>query len=257
MIRFAFLILILFSLLAGSCSDRKNKPDKRNLIPEKELVPILVDIHIANGLFTLQKINFWYSSLDSITSYYQIIEKHGYTKEIMDKTMKYYFLNNPRRLNKIYDQALVILSEMESRVEKESIIEQGRISKLWPGRDFYSFPNTTGNDSTLFDITLIRTGIYTLSFSATLYPDDQSVNPRVIAYLSHPDSIETGRRRYIKTIVYIKDGQPHTYILTVPVPEKTILHLRGWLYNFDNLPYGLEKHAKIENISFTYRSVAV
>ena len=93
--------------------------------------------------------------------------------------------------------------------------------------------------------------------TGTLYPDDQSVNPRVTVYLSHPDSIETGRRRYIKTIVYIKDGQPHTYILTMPVPEKTILHLRGWLYNFDNLPYGLEKHAKIENISFTYRSVAV
>lgn len=257
MLRFAFLILILFSLVASSCSGRKNKPDKRNLIPEKELVPILIDIHIADGLLTLPKINFWFSSLDSITSYHQIIEKHGYTKESMDKTMKYYFINNPRRLNKMYDQVLGILSEMESRVEKESIMEQGRISNLWPGRDFYSFPNSTGNDSTLFDITLYRTGIYKLTFSATLYPDDQSVNPRVAAYLSHPDSIETGRRRYIKTIDYIKDGQPHTYTLTVPAPEKTILHLRGWLYNFDNLPYGLEKHVKIENISFTYSSVAV
>ena len=250
MIRFTFLILIMLSMMLGSCSGRKNKLDKRNLIPEKELVSILTDIHIADGLLSLPKINFWFSSLDSITSYHQIIEKHGYTKETMDKTMKYYFANNPRRLNKIYDQVLGILSELESRVEKESILEQGRVSNLWPGRDFYSFPNSTGNDSTLFDITLYRTGIYTFKFSATLFPDDQSINPRLTAYISSADSIETGRRHYIKTIEYIKDGHPHTYTLTIPVTEKKILHMRGWLYYFDNLPYGLEKHVKIDNISF-------
>ena len=41
MIRYAFIIMIMFSLLAGSCSSRKNKLDKKNLIPEKELVSIL------------------------------------------------------------------------------------------------------------------------------------------------------------------------------------------------------------------------
>src|ERR1035437_6037838 len=176
MTRFAFLILIIFSIMMGSCSSRKNKMNKKNLIPEKELVSLLTDIHIADGLLTLPKINSWASSLDSISSYYQVIEKHGYTKEVMDRTMKYYFLNNPKKLNKIYDQVLGILSEMESRVEKESIVEMAHIFNKWPGKEFYLLPGLSGNDSTMFDITLFRPGIYILTFSATLFPDDQSLN---------------------------------------------------------------------------------
>ena len=257
MIRFAFLILIIISLITGSCSGRKHKLDKKNLIPEKELVSLLTDIHIADGLLSLPKIYSWASSLDSISSYYQVIEKHGYTKEIMDKTMKYYFLNNPKKLNKIYDQVLGILSEMESRVEKEFILQQARISNLWHGKDFYSIPSLSGNDSTLFDIPLNRSGIYTLSFSATLFPDDQSINPRATVYSSSPDSIDTGKRQYVKSINYLKDGRPHKYKLTLIIPKNTIRHLRGWFYDFDNPPYGLEKHVKIENISLTYRSLVV
>jgi hypothetical protein len=257
MSRFAYLILIIISLMMGSCSSRESKLDKKNLIPEKELVSLLVDIHLTDGLLIIPKIYSWSSTLDSISTYYQVIEKHGYTKEIMDKTMKYYFIKNPKKLSKIYDQVLGILSEMESRVEKEKSIEFARISNLWPGRDFYSFPSISGNDSTMFDITLSRSGFYTLSFSATLFPDDQSINPRLTAYISSADSIETGRRHYIKTLEYIKDGHPHTFTLNILVTEKKILHMRGWLYYFDNLPYGLEKHVKIDNISFIYRSVRV
>jgi hypothetical protein len=252
MIRFAFLILIMFSIIMGSCSGRKNKLDNKNLIPEKELVSLLTDIHIADGLLSLPKINSWYSSLDSIASYYQVIEKHGYTKEMMDRTMKYYFFKNPKRLNKIYDQVLGILSKMESRIEKESIIEQARISNLWRGKGFYSIPSISGNDSTMFDISLYRPGYYTLSFSATLFPDDQSINPRPIAYSTSADSIETGKRQYIKSIKYIKDGRPHTYNLFITVSGNIIRRLRGILYDFDNRPYGIEKHINIENLSLTY-----
>jgi hypothetical protein len=257
MTRFGFLILIIITLMTGSCSSRKNKPDKKNLIPEKELVSMLVDIHIADGLLVLPKINFWASSLDSITTYCQVIESHGYTKEIMDKTMKYYFLNNPKKLNKIYDQVLWILSKMESKVEKESVILLAHISNLWTGKDFYSIPSVSGNDSTFFDIKLDRSGTYTLSFSATLFPDDQSVNPGPNVYSSSPDSLDTGKTQSLKSIKYLKDGRPHTYKMNLNVPENKIRHLRGWLYDFDNSPYGIEKHIKIENISLTFRIMAV
>src|SRR5664280_3250232 len=201
MTRFGFLILIFLSLIAGSCSGRKPKLDKKNLIPEKELVSLLTDIHIADGLLVLPKINFWASSLDSISSYYQIIEKHGYTKELMDKTMKYYFLNDPKKLNKIYDQVLGILSEMESHVEKDSNVLLARNSNLWPGKDFYSIPSLSGNDSTMFDITLSRSGYYALSFSATLFPDDQSVNPRASLYSSSSDTVSYTHLRAHETVL--------------------------------------------------------
>jgi hypothetical protein len=257
MTRFAFLMLIMILLITGACSSRKNKLDKRHLIPEKELVSLLTDIHIADGLLILPKINSWSTSLDSITTYIQVIEKHGYTKEIMDKTMRYYFIHDPKKLNKIYDQVLGILSEMESRAENESTNLLAHVSNQWPGKDFYLFPSSSGNDSTMFDLTIYRSGFYTLSFSATLYPDDRSINPKPTAYLISPDSINTGKKQYLKSIFYLKDGWPHTYSFTFTVVENTFRHLRGWLYDFENLSADFEKHIKIENISLTYSSVVL
>jgi hypothetical protein len=248
-------MLIMILLITGACSSRKNKLDKRHLIPEKELVSLLTDIHIADGLLILPKINSWSTSLDSIRTYIQIIEKHGYTKEIMDKTMRYYYIHDPKKLNKIYDQVLGILSEMESRAENESNNLLAHVTNQWPGKDSYLFPSSSGNDSTMFDITIYRPGLYTLSFSATFFPDDRSVNPKSTAYLTSPDSINTGKKQYLKSIFYLKDGWPHTYSLTFTVIENKFRHLRGWLFDFENSSADFEKHIKIENISLTYSSV--
>jgi hypothetical protein len=257
MTRVTLLILILFSLIAGSCSSRKNSLNHRHLIPEKELVSILTDVYIADGLITIPKIHNWFASLDSLSSYSFIIQKHGYTKETMEKTMKYYFIREPKKLIKIYDQVLGILSRRESLIEKEILLELEGIPNLWTDEDFYFFPDPSASDSSRFDFTLDRTGIYTLNFSATLFPDDQSFNPRITVYSCHPDSIETGKKKYIKTIKYIKDGHPHNYTLIVKVPEKTTLHLRGWFYDFDNHPDSWKQHVSIENITFTFNSTPV
>jgi hypothetical protein len=257
MTRFAFLILIIISLMNGSCSGKKNKMDKKNLIPENELLSILTDIQIADGLLFLPKISSRYYYIDSLNNYRLIIEKHGYSKEDMDRTMKYYFIENSKKLSKIYDQVLGILSETESRVEKEFIIEKSHSENLWPGKDFYSFPDLSGNDSTMFDINISKTGVYSLTFTLSLFPDDQSSKPGLTLYTCNPDSIETGKRRYIKTLHYLKDGRPHTYILTIPVQVMKTYHLRGWLYDFDNPSLRLEKHVKIENISLSFSSAIV
>jgi hypothetical protein len=252
MARFSLLIIILISIFAGSCSGRKNKLDRRNLIPEKELVSILADIYTADGLLTITKVQQWFPSIDTLSSYFYIIEKHGYSKETLDKTMKYYFIKNPKGLIKIYDQVLAVLSEMESLAEKELILTQSHIPNIWTGREYYSFPDPSGSDSAGFDLNLNKPGIYTLTFTVTLFPDDQSVNPRISTYSSHPDSIATGKRRYIETMGYIKDGQPHTYTLLMSVPANSPLHLRGCFYNFDNLFDDWGKHILIENILLIY-----
>lgn len=254
--RFTFLIIIMISLITVSCSSRKTKLDKKNLIPEKELVSLLTDIHLADGLLILPKIKARYSSLDTITAYTQIIEKHGYTKEIMDNTMKYYFINDPKKLNKIYDQVLGILSEMESRVEKQSLIENARTYNQWPGKENYPSQDIPDKDSTMFDITIARPGLYTLAFSVTLFPDDESLNPRPLAYTTSPDSIDSGKRRYMKSFKYLKDGRPHNYSLPIYVRDNSN-HVRGWLYYFDNSPADFKPHIKIENISLIFTSAAI
>jgi hypothetical protein len=256
LIRFAFLMLMIISIIAGACTSRKSKLDRKNLIPEKDLISLLTDIHIADGLLTLPTINAWCSNLDSITTYIQVIEKHGYTKDMMDKTMNYYFVNDPKRLNKIYDQVLGILSEMESRVEKQAVVELARITNLWRGKEFYSYPSVSGKDSSMFSTTLYRAGIYKLSFTATAFPDDQIINPRTFAYTSSADSLETGKKRYITSIQYLKDGRPHNYNLFFQV-ESPISYLKGWLVYFEDRPDDILKHIQIENISLIYSSSVV
>lgn len=257
MIRFKILILVLILLVAGSCTSRKAKLDKNNLIPEKDLIAILTDFHIADGLLTLPKYHSLFISLDSISAYIQVIEKHGYTKEAMDKTIKYYFINNPKQLISINDQVLGILSEMESRAETQSALEQNHINNLWTGKELYFFPDTLSPDSTRFDITINKSGVYTLSYSATLFPDDQSVNPRITAYSCNSDSIDNGKKHFLKTISYFKDGLPHTYTMMLNVSDKSAVRFRGLLYDFDNLPDTREKHIFFDKITFTYSSVAV
>lgn len=257
MTRFVLFIVIILTLFTGSCSSRKNKLDHGKIIPQKELISILTDIYISDGLFSLPVVQNKLASLDTISSSVRIIEQHGYTKETFDKTMKYYFVKKPKELIKINDQVLGVLSAMESRYEKESILEQARIFNLWTGHELYSFPDPSGKDSTWFNIALKSQGTYTLSFTATLFPDDQSVNPRVMLYLCNPDSIITGKRYYSKTLNYIKDGQPHSYSLRVKAADKSNLHVRGRLYNYDNHPDDSEKHLIIDKISFTLTSAAI
>jgi hypothetical protein len=248
---FLSLLAIVLLLFAGSCGSRKNMGEK-NMIPEKDLVPLLTDIYIANGLLAIPRIYSDYSTLDSNSTYTLVIEKHGYTKEMMDKTMKYYFIKNPKKLNKIYDQVLGILSNLDSRIEKEALIEQSRISNLFTGKDFYVNPSLEG-DSTRFEMELKYGGFYSLAFSATLYPDDQSDMPRAMIYSFSTDSLGTGNARYFQSPVFLKDGQRHNYVITIRVADEYLpRHLVGWLYNGEYLQFGRENHFLIEDISLSH-----
>jgi hypothetical protein len=249
MIRSTLLIIIIVSLLGISCSRRKIKLDSKELIPEKELILILKDVYIADGLLSLPNIRAKYSNLDSLTTYISIIEKHGYTKEAMDNTLKYYFIKNPKKLIALYDQVLGIYSKQESLLEKDALIEERRMATFWKGDDSYSFFGSEDSISTLFNIKLYNPRIYALSFSATLFPDDQSVNPRLTLYTFNSDSLETGMRSYEKSLNYIKDGQPHIYTFIIKVQRKSVLQVKGRLFDFDNNPFVSENHAIFEDIS--------
>lgn len=253
MIRFTIYIMILISFTAGSCSGRKSKLDKRNLIPEKELVSVLTDVHLANGLMTLPRLHSWYIALDTSSTYYYIVQKHGYTRETMDKTLKYYFINKPKKLIEIYDEVLGRLSEMESLVDKETVLSDSRVVNLWKTHDICSLPDPAAVDSTRFDIPLRKAGIYTFSFTVTLFPDDLSVNPRFTAYTaSRADTTPVARREYLQNIKYIKDGQPHKYFFNINVPKYTFLRLKGQLLDYDNHPDNWENHVLIKNINLNF-----
>jgi hypothetical protein len=241
----------LMFLMGAACTSRKPKLDKENLIPEKELISVLIDIHITDGLLAIPRINYDYAALDSITTYYHVIEKHGYTKELFDNTIKYYFISKPKQLNKIYDRVLVRLSEMEANIDKEMASAPQKEASMWEGKDFYSSPSME-NDSANFAFKLDKPGYYKLSFNTLVYPDDQTVDPAASIYYVAADSISTGKKHYLKPVTYIKDGFVHTYFFTLVIPMNTSRHYAGSLFYSENHSGLVEKHYKVDDILLTY-----
>lgn len=245
------LIIVALSAMAGiSCSSRKNKIDRSEKIPEKDLTSIIADLYITDGVLTMPIVHRLNIPTDSLGVYKNVIEKHGYTKEAMDKTLRFYFIKKPKKLIKIYDNVLARLSEMESRYEKESSILQARLSNLWKGKDFYIFPDSSGIDTINFDIRILYPGKYIFSFTATVYPDDQTSGTRLTAYTCHPDSLLTGKRHYVNTLGYIKDGHPHNYYYIINALDLSHMQFRGKLNDFVNNPEKSGMHMVIEKVSF-------
>lgn len=239
------IVILLAVLLSVSCSGRRTEVDRSDIIPEKVFTEIITDMYLADGILSVSSVHSWYNPADSIAAFTDIFENYGYTKEKFDQTFRFYFIKKPKKLVRIYDKALAALSEMESRNLQEFSEYQDQLNTLWKGRDFI----TSGTGDTMFDIDFFHLGTFKLSFTLTLHPDDQTVNPRFFGFITHKDSIATGRRSYLNSIEYIKDGVPRRYSTIIEIQSASMLHLRGWLLYDDNTHSMLKKNYIIEDIT--------
>lgn len=240
-----FIVILAVFIASVSCFKRKTEVERNNLIEQDQMIDILTDLYITDGLLILPLVHHWYEPKDSIAAYRDVIESHGETKEDFDRTIKFYFVKKPKQLMKMYEQVLARLSEMESRYDQETARFQAQVGKMWKGKE-----TLTQTDTTVFNIKNDFWNIYYLSFTATVLPEDQSVNPRPVIFTVHPDSALSGTRHYVNTINYIKDGLPHRYVYQINDPNKSRLLLMGNLFAKDNNP--VEQHFLIEEISLSY-----
>ncbi len=244
------LLLALF-ILATSCTGGKEKAERRDLIPEKDFIAVLTDIHIADGLMLIPSVRTPFEQGDSIQRYIDIVEHHGFSIKEMDATIRYYFVKKPKRLIKIYDEILAALTEMETSYAQSDAVQE---SNLWEGDSIFFFPAST--DSLIFDHTFKGYGYFTLNFTLTLFPDDASVNPRFMAYFCHPDSVETGKREYYPAFNYIKDGRPHNYSFFKKPLSLSHIHLRGSFVDADNQVPAADRHLIVDNIYLNFLPAA-
>lgn len=244
-------LAILLLLFTGACKN----DGRKGLIPEKTFARILYEVHLADGLISLPDIHDTYYPRDSLANYTDIFESHGYTKEAMDRTMKYYFTQKPKKLIRIYDYVIGILTEMELMLEKITDDIPSAQGGLWKGSQLYHIAGVADTAKLYFDHIFYAAGDYTMTFTLTLFPSDQSLNPRLTAFTCRADSLVTGRRNFISGIKYIKDGQPHTYRITFRIPDNLPLLIKGRLIDFENNPTEILRYVKIENISFVLSSL--
>ncbi|MBW6501386.1 MAG: DUF4296 domain-containing protein [Bacteroidales bacterium] len=250
-IRFILPALIIFAIVSGSCDGRKSRSERKGLIPENILVDVLTDIYLADGLLTLPRMRYVVSAKDSLETFSDAIGKYGYTLDEMEKTLRYYFVKKPKSLIRIYDLALGRLSEMESRFVSEATQVRLRMEDLWPGEKSYFMPDPFGDDPPGLDLELKEPGTFSLSFSLTIHPDDQTIDPvsgLFLYYPARPDSLQTD---HLSTLRYIKDGREHSYSILKTLPRGATVYLRGWFVDYQNQHPGIEKHMSVRNIRFT------
>lgn len=244
------LIVLVLLFQAGCKSDIE-----KELIPEKALAQIIYEVHLADGLLSLPEIHGKYYPRDSVANYTDIVERHGYTTEALDKTLHYYFTEKPKKFIRLYDQAIGRLTEMESFLEKENDDIPATQGGLWKGAQMYFLTGSSDTSMLYFDHIFYTPGDYTMQFTLTLFPSDQTHNPCFTAFTCRADSLATGKRDFLRGIEYIKDGQPHTYSYLIRIPNNLPLLIKGRLLDFENNPGEISRHAKIENISFVLSSL--
>jgi hypothetical protein len=249
-------VLFVF-LTAVSCVPRKDKIEQANLIPEKTFVSILTDVYIANGLLTLPEVRYTFIKRDSVSNFVDIIKSYGYSYEAMNSTMNYYFISKPKKLIRIYDQIIRRMSEMESGYQNELTRIQKEASRASANYSIFSLPDPVGKKLPEFSRDIDPPGIFTLSFSITLYPDDQSFKPHFTAWFCDADSIETGKKRWFTPFEYIKDGYLHMITYTGRIEEDRKMVLKVILYDYENNIMEWDKHARIEVLFFNFFADAV
>lgn len=253
--RYIIPVVLIILMAAASCAGRRNKTEHKDIIPVDDLTSILTDAYLADGLLALPEIRYNFNESDTLQSYIDIIENHGYTYDEMDRTMRYYFIRKPKRLVKIYDKVLGKLSEMESIADMDLLTFSSRNLNLWPGERFFHLPGPDSSDVPWIDTSGDFYGTIHLSFTITIYPGDQTVDPHIGFWFSQLDSGAIEKRAGFTPIRLLKDGRPHSYNLTMVNPFPGRSRLRGW-FTGEALAPGLYYHQWISNVVLAHSRIA-
>lgn len=111
-------IFYLFALLSLFACSFNRLPD--GVLPRKKMVPILVDIHLAEAINN-QKFSLSINR-DSLPEdlYLSICKKHKIERSAIEKSLVYYG-KHTREYIPIYEEVLNVLSEMEVKAKSDSL----------------------------------------------------------------------------------------------------------------------------------------
>jgi len=100
----------LFAALL-SCKDDITKINHKGIIPRKDFVEILADIHLVDALTEGPEFNSKFESSDSVILYGAIFKKYNVTQAEFDSTVSMY-VRQPKVYMKVYDEVLLKLNYM-------------------------------------------------------------------------------------------------------------------------------------------------
>jgi len=246
--RLTFVILLLLGIASViSCGRKSASAGRKGLIPEKNLISLLSDLYIGDGLLQYSPVRNMFTAKDTISSYIDVIKKHGYTKEQVDRTLQYYFVNDPKELQKIYDEVLADLSAIQSGNETAKVVAV-RTNELWNQKTSFSLPEEGKNNPLYFTLPISDTGWFYLSLNAIVYKNDGSLNPRITVFFWKMDREGRQEKQMWSKSILLKDDLEHSYTVTGRLSDTSFKNIGGYLMDCDMQKIGWEKHARLTEI---------
>jgi hypothetical protein len=120
-----FWIFVVF-LIFTSCKEKKKILPQ--IIPRNEIIPILVDMHIADASLNILAVKQKKFNFKSCDYYYSVLKKYHTDKATFDRSILYYS-HDIEEYNKIYDEVLKKLSIIEGNLSNKEIKFKSRKTK--------------------------------------------------------------------------------------------------------------------------------
>ena len=121
--RILLLLLSLALVTLVGCS-KKTEISGKEFVPRDELVDMLVDLHLVDGITNDRKFYRIYEDVDSVDLLGPILEKYQVSQHMFDTTM-YEYSRYPEIFDQVYNDVLTKLNIMLDENDLEDIIEEG------------------------------------------------------------------------------------------------------------------------------------
>lgn len=245
------LFLVLVPVFFFSCTHQEASVKRREIIPEKDFILILEDIHLADAIISSPTLLSRYPGLDSLSNYKDIMKFHGYNLDDLNKTLVYY-TGKPEQLEEIYEIVIDNISLLESEVSNRRYIkaeEEMKLLDLWTYKSEWHLPEDGKQIKIPFSIPIDTLGKYILRAQIKMYQDDGSSSPTITAYYWYDDGSESGKKFHFPKNQINKNGQWKSHTLVFETPDSLITHIKGFLIDHADKKSSWEKHLDIRGVS--------
>ena len=120
--RILVLLLGLILITLVGCS-KKTEIGGKAFVPRDELVDMLVDLHLVDGITNDRKFYRSYEEVDSVDLLGPILEKYQVSQQMFDTTI-YEYSRYPEIFDQVYNDVLTKLNIMLDENDLEDIIEE-------------------------------------------------------------------------------------------------------------------------------------
>ncbi len=105
-------IIFAFIVFAFISCDKEVIEKPRHLIKEKQMINMLVDIHLAEATFNKMQSDSIVRKSSSVNFYYSVLAKYEVPDSVFEKSFLYY-ASSPKNFEKMYREVMNKLSETE------------------------------------------------------------------------------------------------------------------------------------------------